>query len=141
MPNIRHLVRIKSSPAKIFDAVTTARGFSVWWTRDVTGKPGQPKVLVLKFGPDYHKEVELIATEDGKSASWKCLVGDKEWVGTDIVFNLRASGDETRLFFEHNACSAYTDLFSQCSYDWTLFLRSLKSFCETGTGKPFPDYE
>jgi len=139
MPNIRHLIRIKASPGKIFDAVTTARGFSSWWTTEASEKPGHPNTLVLKFGPAYHKELEMAGMDKGKFASWRCVVGDKEWIGTDIVFKLKVVESETQLFFEHNGWAEYTDLYSQCSFDWTLFLRSLKSYCETGTGKPFPD--
>jgi hypothetical protein len=103
MPNIRHLIPIESSPETILEAVTTAQGFSSWWTTEVSEKPGHPNILVLSFGPDYRKELEMNALEMGKSASWRCLVGDREWVGTDIVFNVRPTRSETHLFFEHNS--------------------------------------
>src|SRR5882757_8375629 len=111
MPNIRHLIRIKASSEKIIDAVTTARGFSSWWTTEVSEKPGRPGTIVLKFGPACHKELEMTGIDKGKSAAWKCVVGDKEWIGTDIVFRLRPGASETQLFFEHNGWAEYTDLF------------------------------
>ncbi len=140
MPDIRHLINIQAKPEKINEAVSTAVGMAAWWTTDVAQQADNPLTLQLHFGPDYFKILRLEA-RDKNRVVWKCLQADKEWVNTDIIFNFREDAQGTKLFFEHTGWGAYTDLYSQCSFDWTIFLRSLKAYVEKGKGKPFPDYQ
>lgn len=140
MPHIRHLITIEASPGKVYDAVTTRDGLAAWWTTEVDVKTGEEDKLRLYFGPDYYKELHRVEVLANRRARYKILAGNPQWLKTELVFDIRPEGHSTRLFFEHNGWKDYTDMYSQCSYDWSLFLRSLKSFAETGTGKPFPDH-
>lgn len=85
--------------------------------------------------------------------------GAQEWIGTTISFKLY-EGDKktllknhpeiqgqleqqvnnqcTLLSFHHNNWKDYTPMFAECSYTWAQFLSSLKRFCETSKGKPWP---
>lgn len=140
MPNIRHLITVNASPSAVYQAVSTRNGLAAWWTTEVFVKTGEEDKLRLHFGPEYFKDLHPGPSEKNRRVVWKCVAAHPEWVNTVLVFDLRPDGQGTKLFFEHNDWKEYTDLFSQCSYDWTIFLRSLKSYCETGKGKPFPDY-
>jgi len=140
MPNIRHMVTIDASPGKVYDAVSTRNGFAAWWTTEVDEKPGENK-FQLYFGPDYFKELHQVEVLANHKARYKVLAGNPQWLKTEIIFEIRPAGHASKLFFEHNGWKDYTDLYSQCSYDWALYLRSLKAFVETGTGKPFPDQQ
>lgn len=141
MPNIRHLIVIEASPGTVYSAVTSREGFAAWWTTDVEVKAGEANTLRLHFGSDYFNEIRQTEALANRRVVWKVVQAHPQWVKTELVFNLRPEGKTTQLFFEHNGWKDYTDLYSQCSYDWSIFLRSLKSYCETGTGKPFPDYQ
>jgi hypothetical protein len=46
--------------------------------------------------------------------------------------------DATLLIFHHDNWKAYTLMFAECSYTWGQFLKSLKLYCETGKGTPWP---
>ena len=140
MPNIRHLIIIDASPGSVYQAVTTRDGFAAWWTTEVDVKPGEDDKLRLYFGSDYFKELRQVEVLANRRVVWKVIQAHPQWMKTEIVFNIRPDGKSTQLFFEHNGWKDYTDLYSQCSYDWSIFLRSLKSYCETGKGKPFPDF-
>lgn len=95
-----------------------------------------------------------------KQIEWSCIAGDNEWIGTTLTFTLR-EGDKrslkydryelggqleqqddlakvTLLIFHHDNWREDTDMFAECSYTWGQFLRSLKLFCETGKGRPYP---
>jgi hypothetical protein len=61
-------------------------------------------------------------------------------VGTTITFELEPHNKGCTLMFHHDNWAAYSQEFASCSFDWALFLRSLKMLCETGKGKPFPDF-
>lgn len=45
----------------------------------------------------------------------------------------------TLLIFHHDDWREYTPMFAECSYTWAQFLKSLKLFCETGKGRPWPN--
>jgi uncharacterized protein YndB with AHSA1/START domain len=36
MPDIMHLIKIRVSPERVYQAITTAEGIRNWWTRDAT---------------------------------------------------------------------------------------------------------
>lgn len=137
MPNIRHLITIDASPGKVYDAVTTREGFAAWWTTQVDVKTGEEDKLRMYFGPDYFKELHRVEVLANRRARYKVLAGNPQWLKTEITFDIRPDGHTTKLFFEHNGWKDYTDLYSQCSFDWAVYLQSLKAFTETGTGKPF----
>jgi hypothetical protein len=89
------------------------------------------------------------------------MAGAKEWIGTLISFRLQPSDKKsllnsnpevkdqiqqqkkddkvTLLIFRHDDWKEYTPMFAECNYTWGQFLRSLKLFCETGKGRPWPN--
>lgn len=140
MSDIRHLVRIQSSPEKVHAALTTQDGLAAWWTPNVTARPEVGSSASFHFGPTYFKEMKIVTLVPSKEVSWKCTVATEEWLNTDIHFHIRPYEKGVELFFEHNNWRSITEMFSQCSFDWAMFLRSLKSYCETGKGMPYPDY-
>lgn len=140
MPDIRHLVRINSSLDKVYDAITTEKGLASWWTPKVTAHPEVGSIASFHFGTSYFKEMKIMKLVPNKEITWKCTSATEEWLDTDLHFFLRPFEKGAELFFEHNNWKKFTDMFSQCSFDWAMFLRSLKLYCETGTGKPYPDY-
>jgi Activator of Hsp90 ATPase homolog 1-like protein len=160
MPNIRHNLLIGASAEKIYEAITSQVGLSAWWTPNVTTIAEVNTIARFPFGNDYYKAMKIIELTPSKSVKWNCVKGDKEWVGTNISFeiisgnrltilnsNPEISGqieqqineEATLLIFQHNDWKDYTLMFAECSYTWGQFLRSLKLLCETGKGRPFPN--
>ena len=71
---------------------------------------------------------------------WLCRKGHEEWIGTTISFELEAHQKGTTLYFHHDGWKEQTPVFAVCSFDRAIFLRSLKSLCETGKGSPYPNH-
>lgn len=157
MPDIRHELLIAASAETVYHALTTQEGLSAWWTpQTITGEG----FFRFSFGSDYYKEMTVTALKPAALVQWDCVAGFSEWVGTNIVFSLfpdnrksllqahpEAAGqieqqrkeNGTLLKFEHNNWREYSAMYAECNYTWGQFLRSLKLFCETGKGKPWPD--
>jgi uncharacterized protein YndB with AHSA1/START domain len=162
MPNIHHQLIIESTPEKVYDAVTTEEGLSAWWTPNTKAKAELNCILRFPFGDDYFKEMKLVELKPLELVKWNCLTGDPEWVGTNVSFKL-VSGNKnsllslhpemrgqteqvqlmnhgvTLLIFHQNDWAEYSPMFAECNYTWAQFLRSLKLFCETGKGNPWPN--
>ena len=62
-----------------------------------------------------------------------------DWMGSEILFELREDGKQTLLNFSHYKWKNSDEFFAHCSTKWAIFLMSLKSCIETGKGRPYPD--
>lgn len=138
--SISHRLLIESPVETIYKALTTEKGLAGWWTPDTTVKPEAGGILRFAFGPDYFKEMRAEELKPYNKVKWRCLKGHEEWIGTTITFELEPHRKGSTLFFHHDKWKAATQEFAGCSYDWALFLRSLKLLCETGKGLPYPDF-
>lgn len=161
MPNIRHELLIAVSAEKVYNAITSQEGLAAWWAPDTKATAELNSVARFSFGPVYFKEMKITELQPFELVTWLCIAGADEWIGTIISFTLipvdKATGLKTYseiggqldqqsndsiitlLRFQHDDWKAYTPMFAECSYTWAQFLRSLKLFCETGKGKPFPN--
>jgi uncharacterized protein YndB with AHSA1/START domain len=137
MTAIKHLLVIKSSPEKIYSAITTNEGTAKWWTEqsEIGNKVGD--INIFDFGDRYHNEMIILNLIPNKKVEWECLVGDKEWIGTKLIFEIEEKDKNSVLKFTHGNWREETDFFASCNYHWGYYMRSLKLFCETGKGNPF----
>jgi uncharacterized protein YndB with AHSA1/START domain len=160
MPNIHQSLLIAAPAETVYGAITTPEGLSGWWTPDAKARPELNSVAHFPFGPNYFKEMKITELAPPSAVKWLCLNGADEWVGTTLSFAIE-SGDKqglakshpeqqgqiqqtddarpTLLAFRHDDWKAYSPMFAECSYTWGQFLRSLKLFCETGRGRPWPN--
>lgn len=138
---IYHRLRIDVPVETVFNAITTQEGLAGWWTPDTIARPEEGTVLKFNFGKDYYKEIRVETLHHYDKVSWLVLQAHQEWIGTAIRFELEAHVKGSVLSFHHDNWKAYTHEFAGCSYAWALFLRSLKLYCETGKGLPFPDFD
>lgn len=140
MESILHRLLIEAPQQKVYEALTTQKGLAGWWTPDTTAKPEVGSIARFAFGPDYFKEMKVEELQPASKVKWLCLKGDKEWIGTTITFELERHDKGTTLFFHHDGWKEHTRVFAICTYDWAIFLRSLKFLCETGKGLPYPNH-
>lgn len=159
MATIHHELFIAASAERIYAALTSPEGLSAWWTPGVTTTP-QNSTVRFPFGDAYYKEMAVTESIISERLQWRCVAGASEWIGTTLSFELK-SGTVTSLkkhfpeldgqfnqtesrtagtviIFQHGDWKNTTPMFAECSYTWALFLRSLKLYCETGTGQPWP---
>lgn len=159
MIDIRHTLVIEAAPHTIYNALTTANGLSAWWTPNTQAIAEIGSIAKFPFEGDYVKNMEIVDLLPDEFVKWRCVAGDKEWIDTEVTFKLvqkdlpllqiehpevtgqlEQSKDlvKTVLLFEHKDWKAYSPSFAECSYTWAIFLRSLKLYCETGKGRPWP---
>lgn len=159
MVDIKHTLVIETNPHSIYNALTTEDGLSSWWTPNTQANAEIGSIAKFPFEGDYVKHMEIVDLISDKFVRWRCLEGDKEWINTEITFKLvqkdlpslqlkhpevkgqleqSKNGIKTVVLFEHRNWKAYSPSFAECSYTWAIFLRSLKLYCETGKGTPWP---
>jgi len=138
--SIFHRLLIEMPVEHVYNALTTQEGLAGWWTPETIAKPEIGSTLRFSFGPTYFKEMKVEELKPYHKVMWSCLHAQEEWIGTKLTFELSPHPKGTILCFHHDGWANYTPEFASCSYDWALFFRSLKFFCETGKGFPYPHF-
>jgi uncharacterized protein YndB with AHSA1/START domain len=138
MPDILHRVRVTSaSKDETYQALTTCEGLAGWWTTDTTGDNREGGVVRFRFG-DGGFDMEVLELNPGRQVRWLVVDGPEDWIGTRIDWELRPDGGDTVVMFKHRDWKEPVDFMHHCSTKWALFLMSLKSLLETGSGQPWP---
>ena len=137
MYDIKHLVTIDVPIPVVYMALTTQEGLAGWWTTDTVANPVVGSIAGFRFGDRYHNTMRIEALEADSRVEWICLDGNPEWVDTTLAFELESRDGSTVLRFTHGNWGEMDDFFATCNYHWGFYMRSLKSYCETGKGQPF----
>jgi uncharacterized protein YndB with AHSA1/START domain len=133
MPDILHRVGIKTTPEKVFEALSTINGLSHWWIRDTAGDAKQGGIILFGFS-----DMKVVELKPNKLVKWKCVRGPKEWVDTDLTFQLIPKDDQTFVLFTHANWKEPVEFMHHCSTKWATFLLSLKDWLERAEGRPAP---
>ena len=139
MALIYHLLKIKVyDPEEVYNALTTSEGVQSRWTTDAEAYPAIESHAVFRFSDSYQKTMRVVELLPDRRVLWECIEGHNQWLGTTIAFEIEpvAGGIDLRLY--HAGWEEETDLYAHCNYHWALYLGSLKSYLETGKGKPHP---
>lgn len=140
MPDIHHLVFIRSTPSKIYNALTTQQGIASWWSTENNARPDAGSIYRISFGGNYYKEIEVTELVPDKKVVWSILHADPEWLNTKVVFEICMGKKTAELRFNHSGWRDYTDMFGQCSHHWSIYLQNLKIFCERGETMAMAEY-
>ena len=137
MHDIVHQLTIQATPQDVFTAVTSADGLASWWSEDVEGGSAEGDTVTVGF---LDRKVVIIlridTLEPATLAHLTCLDGPEEWPGTQLAFRLSAQDGATVVRFWHGGWEYEDGAMPSCSFDWAMYLDSLRRYCETGTGSP-----
>jgi uncharacterized protein YndB with AHSA1/START domain len=128
---------LAAPPERVLAALRTPEAVTDWWgpaegSAEVGGTfevsfLGHRQVIVLQVEPAEEGQVVWHVEQTPLTP---------EWVGTTIVFDVRASGDGSVLHFRHHGLTPQLECFDMCHEGWTHYLGSLVSYVDTGTGQP-----
>jgi uncharacterized protein YndB with AHSA1/START domain len=143
MVNIIHRIGIKSPAAQVYKALSTIDGLSHWWTDEVAGEEAMGGKIKFTFRTETGEVkgemiMEVKDLQPEKNVRWVCTEGPKEWIGTDITFDLSQQDGQTIIIFGHRNWQGEVEFKAHCSMKWAVFLLSLRAYVETGKGKPSP---
>jgi len=144
MVDILHRVGITTPQQAVYEALTTTEKLSGWWTKDVRGSSARGDVLQFRFdgAPEPGGfDMRVLEAEPADRVVWEVVEGPEEWIGTQVVWDLRTEGDYTIIMFAHRGWREPVEFMHHCSTKWATFLMSLKSLLETGSGAPAPEDE
>jgi uncharacterized protein YndB with AHSA1/START domain len=136
---LMHSVTIDAGADKIYDAISTAKGLSSFWTQDSNAEPKVGSIARFGFGGPT-LELTVAALKPGKLVRWADAGGFPGWEGTTISWEIvpaKHGGQEVK--FSHEGWSADVppaDLAS-VNYTWGRVVGRLKKYVETDKPVPF----
>ena len=136
MSDIKHQFHIAAPKEKVFEAITTIKGLSGWWTTQTTGECRPGGIIQFRFGT-LGNDMKVISMKKDEWVQWECMAGPEEWVGTRLTFQLTNSEGKTRVRFEHAGWRNANDFFAGCTFTWGRYMESLRQLCQTGKGEAF----
>jgi uncharacterized protein YndB with AHSA1/START domain len=139
MVDILHRVGITAAQDRAYRALTTPEGLAAWWTEDTRGDADAGGVIAFRFGSLGGFDMKVLDARPVERVLWEVIDGPEEWIGTQISFDLRTEGEFTIVTFAHRDWREPNEFMHHCSTKWAIFLMSLKSYLETGTGTPAPN--
>ncbi|MGC5163091.1 SRPBCC family protein [Rhodococcus sp. DT1] len=138
MVDILHRVGIEAPVAQVYAALTTAERLAGWWTTDTRGDGDDVGgTLRFRFGAGGF-DMKVLELDPDTRVLWEVIDGPEEWIGTHVSWDLEQVGDYTIVLFGHRGWKEPVEFMHHCNTKWALFLMSLKSLIETGTGTPDP---
>jgi uncharacterized protein YndB with AHSA1/START domain len=128
---------LSAPPDTVLAALRTPEAITDWWgpTEGLAAVGGTFRVTFASHG-----QVIVLRVEPGQDGEvvWNVVETPRtpEWVGTRIVFDVRASGSGSVLHFRHHGLTPELECFDMCHEGWTHYLGSLVSYVDTGEGQP-----
>ena len=136
---------VEQTPHQAFTAINDVRG---WWEETIAGRTHEIGDEFTHWVPGVHyARIRVTELLPGKRVVWQVLdnwmsfIGDQsEWKGTQIRFDLTATGRGTEVRFTHVGLVASYECFDVCRDAWGTYVNdSLRSLIATGVGKPTPN--
>ena len=138
MSDIIHNIAIKASPEAIFDAITTQKGLSSWWTEHVQAEPAEGSTATFGFNGgeiEFHMHVDKLTRSS--CVCWTCSSAFPDWNGTKLRFDISVREDGVaEVDFQHTGWDPASPHSARCNTDWGRLMYFLKDYVETGADTP-----
>ena len=158
-------ITVDQSPEEAFAAINNVRG---WWSQAIEGDTDKlgaefkyraadkhratfedTSELKYQTGDLHRATFKITEFVPNKKVVWHVLdnyfnfVQDtREWVGTDVVFEIGRKDDKTQVTFTHVGLVPEHECYGVCSDAWGSYITgSLRDLITTGKGQPNPAEE
>ena len=137
-----HRFTAQATPEQVFEAVTHV---SDWWTVNTEGMSRSVgDEFTVQFGDVHLTKQRVTEVVPGERIVWLVtesllpwLKDREEWKDTELVFDITATDEGTRLTFTHIGLTSQVECFDQCEQGWNYFIgQSLFKLITEGAGLP-----
>jgi uncharacterized protein YndB with AHSA1/START domain len=139
MASINDSVKIQAPLGKAMEALTTQRGYNGWWSKDCQIPEAPGGLASLRFnkgGTIVSMQFRVDDIDPAGKVVWTCTAHDQaSWVGTTLRWTVVPAGTGVEVRLEH---AGWKDTGPEMvAQGWAHFLKSMKSYLETGVGEPW----
>lgn len=134
---IVHSIAIRSTPERLYAALTTQEGIAGWWAPQAKAEPKVGSVVEVGFDPGQSLAFRVDQLEPARRVVWKGVTVPPEWQESEVTFELKPEDGAVTFTFTHAGLPPkYVD-YAFFNFCWAQYVRSIKLLAETGTGEPF----
>jgi hypothetical protein len=135
---------VDQTPTAVFNAINNVPG---WWSGQVEGDTDRLGAEFIYEVPGAHRSKQQItAFNPGKKIVWRIVDAHlnfannkREWIDTEIVFDIAAKGGKTEVRFTHRGLVPAFECYNGCSNAWDLLVNgNLSRLIATGEPQPSP---
>jgi len=137
VPDILHDFPIHAPAARVFDAISTARGLDAWWAEESSGEPLEGTELALGFGPEYRWRARVVRSRPPVEFEIELTHADADWTGSRVGFVLEPNGEKTQVHFRHVGWPQPNEHWRISCFCWAMYLRLLRRYVEQGEVVPY----
>ena len=138
MKKIIHVLYINSDQTDVFNAISTGKGLSKWWTTKVSAEERLGGIVDFTFRGDFNPDMKILVLNPPTEVRWECVSGHEPWQDNKFSFELSETNAGTQLKFTQDYSKEISDeSYGIYNFNWGYYLQSLKDYCESGKGKPY----
>ncbi len=135
--SIKHLFHIEASQHKVFEAISTIKGLSNWWTVQTEGNTTLGDTIQFDFGDTVGPLMKVVELKPNEKVVWECVSSQHGWLEHTFIFSLDDNEGKTRVRFSHHGWDEQDDFYAICNFSWGRYMESLRQYCQTGKGGAF----
>ena len=134
-------ILVKTTANKAFQSINQV---TAWWTENIVGSSEKLNdVFTIHFGEAF-VTMKIVESVPDKKVVWTVtdcylywLADKEEWKNTQIVFEISAEGDSTRIQFTHVGLAPQVECYDNCVKGWDQYFKgSLARLINEGKGLP-----
>jgi Activator of Hsp90 ATPase homolog 1-like protein len=135
------IILVKDTANKAFKSINHV---TAWWTENIEGSSEKLNdIFTIHFGEAF-VTMKIVQSVPDKMVVWNVtdcylhwLADKQEWKNTQIVFEISAEGDSTRIQFTHVGLTPQVECYDGCVKGWDqYFTDSLAKLINEGQGLP-----
>jgi hypothetical protein len=144
MQNFTSEFTVEQSEERAFAAIADVRA---WWSGNIEGDTDRLGAeFTYRYEDIHYSKQRITELIPGRRVVWQVLDSyldftddPREWVGSEIVFELAPEGDRTAVRFSHIGLTPESECYEKCSSAWGFYINnSLKQLITTCEGAPNP---
>ena len=135
---------VEQTPEQAFAAIVDVRA---WWSGNVEGATDELGAeFTYRYQNVHYSKQRITELVAGRRVAWKVLDAyldftddPREWVGSEIIFEITSDGGQTVVKFSHAGLTPDIECYEKCSSAWGFYINtSLKRLITSGEGTPNP---
>jgi uncharacterized protein YndB with AHSA1/START domain len=132
MPTQAHRINIEADQESVFEALSTADGWSSWFTAEVTGDFTDGSEIVCDLDGRDTIRLRVTSVEPRSAITFEALEGPFAAAGATTSITLtNAAGGRTTVDLQHDTPPIPDEDLAACNTYWGILLGQLRQYCQT----------
>ncbi len=147
VPSFTTTFLVDQTPEEAFAAILDVRA---WWSGNIEGSTDHLDAeFTYRYQDIHYSKQRITELVPGRRVAWQVLDAyvdftedPREWVGTEVTFDVARAGNQTEVRFSHLGLVPDFECYDKCSSAWSFYINgSLKRLMTGGQGSPNPREE